>query len=89
MKPAELLPKAFDELRKLAAAKLETEKPGQILDGAALVQEEFLKLGGERSFATRSDYLQTAQAMRRVLVDNTRREMPPNAEAGDASIFPP
>src|SRR5271169_4977025 len=73
MKPAELLPQVYDELRKLAAAKLAGERPGHTLDATALVHEAFLKLGGERSFATRSDYLQAAaQAMRRILVDHAR-----------------
>src|SRR5271155_5880957 len=73
MNPAELLPQVYGELRKLAAAKLASEKPGQTLDATALVHEAFLKLGGERSFATRSDYLQAAaQAMRRILVDHAR-----------------
>jgi RNA polymerase sigma factor (TIGR02999 family) len=73
MKPAELLPQVYDELRKLAAAKLAGEKPGHTLDATALVHEAYLKLGGERSFATRSDYLQAAaQAMRRILVDHAR-----------------
>src|SRR3954447_9082923 len=73
MSPAELLPLVYDELRKLAAAKLASEKPGQTLDATALVHEAFLKLGGERSFATRSDYLKAAaQAMRRILVDRAR-----------------
>ena len=73
MNPAELLPQVYDELRKLAAAKLASERPGQTLDATALVHEAFLKLGGERSFATRSDYLRAAaQAMRRILVDRAR-----------------
>src|SRR5438874_7399460 len=73
MTPAELLPQVYDELRRLAAAKLASEKPGHTLDATALVHEAFLKLGGERSFATRSDYLQAAaQAMRRILVDHAR-----------------
>ncbi len=73
MNPAELLPQVYDELRKLAAAKLASEKPGQTLDATALVHEAYLKLGGERSFATRTDYLQAAaQAMRRILVDRAR-----------------
>jgi hypothetical protein len=68
MNPAEILPQVYDELRKLAAAKLASEKPGQTLDATALVHEAFLKLGGERSFATKSDYLMAAaQAMRRIL----------------------
>jgi RNA polymerase sigma factor (TIGR02999 family) len=71
--PAELLPQVYDELRKLAAAKLASEKLGQTLDATALVHEAFLKLGGERSFATKSDYLKAAaQAMRRILVDRAR-----------------
>ena len=73
MKPDQLLPQVYDELRKLAAAKLASEKPGQTLDATALVHEVFLKLGGERSFASRGDYLQAAaQAMRRILIDRAR-----------------
>ena len=73
MNPADLLPQVYDELRKLAAAKLAMEKPGHSLDATALVHEAFLKLGGERSFATRTDYLKAAaQAMRRILVDRAR-----------------
>lgn len=73
MNAAELLPQVYDELRKLAAAKLATEKPGQTLDATGLVHEAFMKLGGERSFASRSDYLKAAaQAMRRILVDRAR-----------------
>jgi len=71
--PAELLPQVYAELRQLAAAKLAHENPGHTLDATALVHEAFLKLGGERSFATRSDYLRAAaQAMRRILVDHAR-----------------
>ena len=73
MNPAELLPQVYGELRKLAAAKLASEKPGHTLDATALVHEAFLKLGGDRSFASRSDYLKAAaQAMRRILVDHAR-----------------
>jgi RNA polymerase sigma factor (TIGR02999 family) len=73
MTSAELLPQVYAELRKLAAAKLAGERPGHTLEATALVHEAFLKLGGERSFASRSDYLQAAaQAMRRILVDHAR-----------------
>ncbi len=73
MTPDKLLPQVYDELRKLAAAKLASEQPGHTLDATALVHEAFLKLGGERSFATQSDYLKAAaQAMRRILVDHAR-----------------
>ena len=70
---AELLPLVYDELRALAAARMAAEAPGHTLDATALVHEVFLKLGGERSFATKGDYLKAAaQAMRRILVDHAR-----------------
>ena len=73
MNPAELLPQVYGELRKLAAAKLAGEKPGHTLDATALVHEAFMKLGGDRSFESRTDYLRAAaQAMRRILVDHAR-----------------
>src|SRR5262245_34186265 len=42
-----LLPLVYDELRKLAAAKLEQEKPGQTLQATALVHEAYIRLVGE------------------------------------------
>src|SRR5262245_44692796 len=76
MKPGELLPQVYDELRKLAAAKLAGEKPGHTLDATALVHEAFIKLGGDQSFASKSDYLKAAAtAMRRILVDHARAKL--------------
>jgi RNA polymerase sigma factor (TIGR02999 family) len=73
VRPDQLLPQVYNELRKLAAAKMRLEADGHTLDATALVHEAYLKLGGERSFATKSDYLKAAaQAMRRVLVDHAR-----------------
>ncbi len=70
MKPDDLLPQVYEELRRLATAKLAKEKPGQTLDATGLVHEAFLKLRGDQSFATRTDYLKAAAiAMRRILVD--------------------
>jgi RNA polymerase sigma factor (sigma-70 family) len=43
----QLLPLVYDELRKLAAAKLAREKPGQTLQATALVHEAYLRLVGE------------------------------------------
>jgi hypothetical protein len=40
----QLLPLVYDELRKLAAAKLAIEKPGQTLQPTALVHEAYLRL---------------------------------------------
>ena len=42
----QLLPLVYDELRKLAAAKLAHEKPGQTLQATALVHEAYLRLVG-------------------------------------------
>src|SRR6186713_369361 len=44
-----LLPLVYDELRKLAAAKLAHEQPGQTLQATALVHEAYLRLVGERN----------------------------------------
>jgi hypothetical protein len=51
---AQLLPLVYDELRKLAAAKMAQEKPGQTLEATALVHEAYLRLvEGERPGAPR------------------------------------
>ncbi len=68
-----LLPALYDELRRLAAAKLAHEPEGHTLDATALVHEAYLKLGGKQTFATQSSFLRAAsRAMRRVLVDHAR-----------------
>ena len=72
---AELLPLVYDELRKLAAAKLALEKPGQTLDATALVHEAYLRIGGGRGFDHRGHFFAAAaEAMRRILVENARRK---------------
>ena len=71
-----MLPQVYGELRKLAAAKLACENPGHTYNATALVHEAFLKLGGEESFASRSDYLKAAAtAMRCILVDHARAKL--------------
>jgi DNA-directed RNA polymerase specialized sigma24 family protein len=40
----QLLPLVYDELRKLAAARLANEKSGQTLQATALVHEAFIRL---------------------------------------------
>jgi RNA polymerase sigma factor (TIGR02999 family) len=70
---AELLPLVYDELRRLAAAQMARERPGQTLDATALVHEAYLKLVGAGSFATKSHFFRAAaQAMQRILVDHAR-----------------
>ncbi len=72
---AELLPLVYDELRKLAAAKLIHEKPGQTLEATALVHEAFLRLVGDQQFDHRGHFFAAAaEAMRRILVDNARKK---------------
>jgi RNA polymerase sigma factor (TIGR02999 family) len=72
----QLLPLVYDELRKLAAAKLAQEKPGQTLQATALVHEAYLRLvGGEQGqqFNSRGHFFAAcAEAMRRILVDAAR-----------------
>src|SRR5262249_55428756 len=73
---ADLLPLVYDELRKLAAAKLAHEKPGQTLNPTALVHEAYIRLVGDQAFEGRGHFLAAAaEAMRRVLIDNARRKL--------------
>jgi RNA polymerase sigma factor (TIGR02999 family) len=76
---ARLLPLVYDELRKLAAQKLATEKPGQTLQATALVHEAYLRLAGHElqaaTFANRAHFFAAAaEAMRRILVEAARRK---------------
>ena len=69
----ELFPLVYDELRKLAAAKLAHEKPGLTLQATVLVHEAYLRLGGP--FAnSRHFFGAAAEAMRRILVESARRK---------------
>jgi RNA polymerase sigma factor (TIGR02999 family) len=69
----QLLPLVYDELRRLAAAQMAHEKPGQTLDATALVHEAWMRLAGGQTFESRSHFLRaSAEAMRRILVDHAR-----------------
>jgi RNA polymerase sigma factor (TIGR02999 family) len=86
---AELLPLVYDELRRLAAARLARERPGQTLDATGLVHEAFLRLVGDRTFAgARHFFAAAAEAMRRILVDNARRKQA-DKRGGGARRFEP
>jgi RNA polymerase sigma factor (TIGR02999 family) len=71
-----LLPLVYDELRKLAAAQLAREKPGQTLQPTALVHEAYLRLVGganpERWNSRGHFFAAAALAMRRILVEVAR-----------------
>jgi RNA polymerase sigma factor (TIGR02999 family) len=72
----QLLPLVYEELRKLAAAKLAHEKPGQTLQATALVHEAYLRLvDAEQAqhWDSRGHFFAAAaEAMRRILVDQAR-----------------
>ena len=74
----QLLPLVYDELRKLAAANLAREKPGQTLQATALVHEAYVRLVGNditQDWNSRGHFFgAAAAAMRRILVENARRK---------------
>jgi RNA polymerase sigma factor (TIGR02999 family) len=73
----ELLPLVYGELRRLAAAWLAQERPGQTLQATALVHEAWIRLMGSeaRRWQGRGHFFNAAaQAMRRILVENARRK---------------
>jgi RNA polymerase sigma factor (TIGR02999 family) len=75
---AQLLPLVYDELRRLAAAKLAQEKPGQTLEATALVHEAYLRLvDAEKAQHWNSRghfFAAAAEAMRRILIESARRK---------------
>ncbi len=77
----QLLPRVYDELRRLAAGKMAAEKPGQTLNATALVHEAYLRLvgsaeGDEKTWDGRGHFFAAAaEAMRRILIENARRKL--------------
>jgi RNA polymerase sigma factor (TIGR02999 family) len=85
----ELLPLVYEELRKLAAAKMAQEKPGQTLQATALVHEAWLRLGGDEapSFQNRARFFgAAAEAMRRILIERARRRIAAKRGGGAAMV---
>src|SRR5262245_25672716 len=82
----QLLPLVYDELRKLAAQKLAQEKPGQTLQATALVHEAYLRLVDveeAQNWESRGHFFAAAaEAMRRILVENTRHKSTQKAGRG-------
>lgn len=74
----QLLPLVYEELRKLAAAKMAQEKSGQTLQATALVHEAWLRLTGaeeQKAWNSRGHFFgAAAEAMRRILVESARRK---------------
>src|SRR5262245_15340006 len=75
---AELLPLVYDELRRLAAARMASEAPDHTLQPTALIHEAYLKLVGAApgpAWNGRAHfYAAAAEAMRRILIDHARRK---------------
>src|ERR1051325_11455424 len=70
---AQILPLVYDELRKLAAARMAAENPGHTLNATALVHEAYLRLVGDQQFDGRGHFFAAAaEAMRRILVNHAR-----------------
>ena len=74
----QLLPLVYDELRKLAAARLAQEKPGQTLQATALVHDAYIRLVDvekAQHWDSRCHFFAAAaEAMRRILVETARRK---------------
>lgn len=72
-----LLPLVYEELRKLAAARLRQEQPGQTLQATALVHEAYLRLveyDTPQQWNSRGHFFgAAAEAMRRIVIDRARR----------------
>jgi RNA polymerase sigma factor (TIGR02999 family) len=72
-----LLPLVYEELRRLAAARMAQEAAGQTLQATALVHEAWLRLfeGKNQSWQSRSHFFgAAAEAMRRILIERARRK---------------
>jgi RNA polymerase sigma factor (TIGR02999 family) len=81
----QLLPLVYGELRKLAAARLARENPGQTLQATALVHEAYLRLVGPQDpgWGGRSHFFAAAaEAMRRILIDRARHKQSGKAGGG-------
>jgi RNA polymerase sigma factor (TIGR02999 family) len=74
----QLLPLVYDELRKLAAAKLANEKPGQTLQATALVHDAYIRLVDvekAQHWDSRGHFFAAAaEAMRRIVIESARRK---------------
>jgi RNA polymerase sigma factor (TIGR02999 family) len=85
----ELLPLVYEELRKLAAARMAQESPGQTLQPTALVHEAWLRLVGDTNpkFDGRAHFFAAAaEAMRRILIENARRKRALRHGGGQARV---
>lgn len=81
----DLLPLVYDELRRLAARKMMSERAGDTLQPTALVHEAWMRLGGSEgpTFKTHAHFFgAAAEAMRRILIERARRRLAAKRGAG-------
>jgi len=82
----QLLPLVYDELRRLAAAKLAQERPGQTLQATGLVHDAYIRLVNveeAQHWDSRGHFFAAAaEAMRRILVDKARQKLRPKHGGG-------
>ena len=87
---AKLLPLVYDELRRLAAARMAEEKPGQTLQATALVHEAYVRLVGVETphgWDGRGHFFAAAaEAMRRILIDRVRHKNTRKAGGGHRRV---
>ncbi|HEY7728735.1 MAG TPA: sigma-70 family RNA polymerase sigma factor [Candidatus Eisenbacteria bacterium] len=84
-----LLPLVYEEMRRLAAGYLRSERPGHTLQPTALAHEAYLRLLDQRdvSWQNRAHFMGlAAQAMRRILVDYARRRGAEKRGGGAAPV---
>ena len=88
----QLLPLVYDELRKLAAARLAHEKPGQTLQATALVHDAYIRLVDvekAQHWNSRGHFFgAAAEAMRRILVEKARQKVEKAHAAGEQEQLP-
>ncbi len=86
----QLLPLVYDELRRLASARLAREKPGQTLGATALVHEAYLRLVDvekAQHWNSRGHFFAAAaEAMRRILVEKARQKLGPTRGGGRVRV---
>ena len=88
--PATLLPLVYDELRKLAAHRMNSERADHTLEATALVHEAYMRLVGDQDvqWANRAHFFAAAaEAMRRILIEHARARQGPQ-RGGDRRKMP-
>jgi RNA polymerase sigma factor (TIGR02999 family) len=86
----QLLPLVYQELRRLAAQRLTSEKPGQTLQPTALVHEAYLRLvdaeQSQRWDSRGHFFAAAAEAMRRILIERARHRVSLKAGGGQRRV---